>query len=568
MFLHKSKRPDGRIYLALMKKESVNGVYKNRTVKSLGYLCDLEKEYPDPINHFKMHCEAQNKKDRQNNQAVNIKIFPNQQISKKNPPMRKNLGSSVLLKIYNSLNIERTIRNATAGKKFDFDLSAVLRLLTCDRILNPSSKLNAFENKDTYFFRTDFELHDTYRALDYLCDIKHKIISAMNRSIAAQGLRGTGSVFYDVTNYYFEIDDTDDLRKFGCSKEHRKSPIVQMGLLQDKNGIPITYKLFPGNVNDCMTLLEVLPDMKKDFKVDRVIVVADKGNNCSTNIAACVGKGDGFVYSQSIRGTKSNKDLRSWVLNNSGYAVNSDGSFKIKSKQDYKEITITNIHGKKVKHKIPVKVVAFWSKKYQQRARSEREKTLLKAESLINNPSSYTANSNFGAAKYVKGFKIDADTGEVLGGKQVLKFDDERLTQDEMCDGYYCIITSETKMPDQEIIDTYKQLWRIEESFKVTKSDLQARPVYLSKPKHIEAHFLSCYISLCILRLLQLKTDYKYSARQIADDLKKMNGTNIDENWWMFNHRTDIGDNLANSVGLDLRKRNMQLIEIKKIFSK
>ena len=496
-----------------------------------------------------------------NHQAIPIEIHPLEKIDKRTVN-RKNIGSTVLLSIYSSLGLEQTIRNSMRKSKLSFDLNSVLRLLVCERILNPGSKIAAWNNKDNYFFRSEFEEQHVYRALSALEPMKNKIVSAINRSINKQGIRDMTSVYYDVTNYYFECDP-DELRRKGVSKEHRPNPIVQMGLLQDKNAIPIGYKLFPGNTNDCNTMMDVLSDMKQDYHVGRVIVVADKGLNTSDNIAACVARGDGFVYSQSIRGTKSTAELRNWVISDEGYCEQGE-DFKIKSRQDTKMITVVGVDGKEKKVPVETKTVAFWSRKYAERARHEREATIERARELTRNPGAYNAATHYGAAKYVDGAKFDPKTGEVLEGAMALTFNESKLAADEACDGYYCLITSEYNLSDEDIIDIYRGLWRIEESFKVTKSDLQARPVYCSTPEHIEAHFLTCYIALCILRLLQLKCNNKYSAAVIVDELANMCGTNIDGNVWCFDHRSDTSDDICASVGIDLSHKFLQLQDIKK----
>ena len=407
-----------------------------------------------------------------------------------------------------------------------------------------------------------------------LCGCKDKIVSAINRAIDKMGIRDTACVFYDVTNYYFEIDDPDEdegLRQKGMSKEHRKSPIVQMGLLQDSKGVPIGYRLFPGNTPDPLTMLDVLSEMKRDYGQDRVIVVGDKGNNCSANIAALAAKGDGFVYSQSIRGTKSDAELKNWVLSDDGYecATNADGhvTYKVKSKQGYKAVSVAGPNGSKRKVDVDVKYVAFWSEKYERRARKERQAAIDKAKRLVADPGAYAAATHFGAAKYVRGLAVDGRTGELLEAASALELDENRLAADEACDGYYLIVTSETGMADDAVIEAYRGLWRIEESFKVTKSDLETRPVYVSRREHIEAHFLTCYAALCILRIIQVLTGGKYSAGTIAEELGAMCGTNLDGNWWVFDHRSDATDDLCRMAGIDLTRQNMQLKDIKAAFS-
>ena len=281
MYLHKSKRKDGRVYLAFAEGYRKDGKSKMRTVESLGYLDELEKQFDDPIAHFKAVCDEANAAAGAERQNVQVTIHPLQKIDKREAA-RKNAGSAVLLAVYNALGIEIAVRNKTRGSKASYDSNAVMRLLTVERIINPGSKKSAWENKEHYFFRTAFSLEDTYRALDVLCGCKDKIASAINRAIDKMGIRDTACVFYDVTNYYFEIDDPDEdegLRQKGMSKEHRKSPIVQMGLLQDSKGVPIGYRLFPGNTPDPLTMLDVLSEIKRDYGQDRVIVVGDKSNN-------------------------------------------------------------------------------------------------------------------------------------------------------------------------------------------------------------------------------------------------------------------------------------------------
>lgn len=573
MYLHKSKRKDGRVYLAFAEGYRKDGKSKMRTVESLGYLDELEKQFDDPIAHFKAVCDEANAAARAERQNVQVTIHPLQKIDKREAA-RKNAGSAVLLAVYNALGIEIAVRNKTRGSKASYDSNAVMRLLTVERIINPGSKKSAWENKEHYFFRTAFSLEDTYRALDVLCSCKDKIVSAINRAIDKMGIRDTACVFYDVTNYYFEIDDPDEdegLRQKGMSKEHRKSPIVQMGLLQDSKGVPIGYRLFPGNTPDPLTMLDVLSEMKRDYGQDRVVVVGDKGNNCSANIAALAAKGDGFVYSQSIRGTKSDAELKNWVLSDDGYecATNADGhvTYKVKSKQGYKAVSVAGPNGSKRKVDVDVKYVAFWSEKYERRARKERQAAIDKAKRLVADPGAYAAATHFGAAKYVRGLAVDGRTGELLEAASALELDEDRLAADEACDGYYLIVTSETGMADDAVIEAYRGLWRIEESFKVTKSDLETRPVYVSRREHIEAHFLTCYAALCILRIIQVLTGGKYSAGTIAEELGAMCGTNLDGNWWVFDHRSDATDDLCRMAGIDLTRQNMQLKDIKAAFS-
>lgn len=570
MYLHKSKRKGGT-YLTIVEGYREGGKVKHRTVESLGYVDDLMEEHgPDPVAHFARVCRERTAAKEAEAQAIAIEIHPMQRIDKR-AASRKNVGAAVLLAVYGALGVETVIRNATRGSRARYDANAVMRLLVAERILDPGSKKHAWERRGRHFFRTEFSLEDTYRALDGICRCRGRVVSAINRSVDKMGVRDTACVFYDVTNYYFEVDEPGGLRQKGVSKERRKSPIVQMGLLQDSAGIPIGYRLFPGNTPDAGTMLDVVAGMKRDYGCRRIVAVGDKGNNCSANIAALVARGDGFVYSQSIRGTKSDAELRGWVLSDDGYSRTCDEkgrvTYKVKSKQGYKTVAVEGGDGKKKKVDIDVKYVAFWSEKYQRRARRERQAAIDKARMLVASPGAYTAAAHFGAARYVKGLSVDAKTGELLEAASALEFDEGRLAAEEACDGYCCIVTSETEMPDGDVIEAYRGLWKIEESFKVTKSDLETRPVYVSREEHIEAHFLTCYVALCILRVIQAATGGRYSARVIADELAAMCGTRLEGNWWRFDHRSDVTDDLCRMAGIDLTRQNMQLKDIKAAFS-
>jgi hypothetical protein len=470
------------------------------------------------------------------------------------------------------LGIEKTLRNHAADRRFDFDVNAVARLLVTDRMVSPGSKLSAFSEKDGYFFRTDFGEDDVYRSLDFISECKDALISAMNRAIGKRHERNLTDAYYDVTNYYFEIDDEDALRRNGVSKEKRRKPIVQLGLLQDSDGIPLNFDVFAGNTNDCETMLPIMRNARRDLGIRRVVMVADKGLNTSSNIAACTLDGNGFVFSQSIRGKKSPEELKRWVISEDGYQTRPDDEggpeFKIKSRSDTKVIHIEGDGGKTRDVETEVKVVAFWSAKYDHRAKGERAKVLAKAKLLADNVGAYDRATHYGAARYIKGVIVNKKTGELdTQSGCVPAIDTELIAEEERLDGYYCIVTSEYGLTDEKIVDIYRGLWRIEEAFKVTKSHLKSRPVYVRTPQHIKAHFLICYIALVIIRLIQKDTGYRHSAGAIISEIAQLNGIHLKGNWWRFYHRSDLSDELAKAVGLDLSLANMQLADIKN-FSK
>jgi transposase len=405
----------------------------------------------------------------------------------------------------------------------------------------------------------DFALHDVYRCLSKVITLKKDLIIHLNNKMKMMYGRSSNIVYYDVTNFYFEIDEQDDMRKKGVSKEHRPDPIIQMGLLTDSLGIPITFETFPGNTNDCETYKPVFKQVRKDFELGRIIIVADKGINTGDNIAHCILSSNGYVFSQTVRG--GHKELKDYVLNERGY--NSlEGGFRMKSRLYPRLIYVTDDKGKKKQVRLDEKQVIFYSPDYDKRAKAERATTVAKAQDLINDPSKYKRATSYGAAKYVKNLIFDEKTGEILTSKQKPMFDEAKLMEEEKYDGYYAIVTSELKESDDKILDIYRGLWQIEEAFRVCKGDLEARPVYLSRPERIDAHLMICFLALVIARLLARFLDNKFSVGKIAESLEKCSGNHMGQNWYVFDHADDVTDALLIKMGIDLGKKYMSLGDI------
>jgi len=564
MFLKKDKRPNGRIYLSIVEgyRDHETKKPKQRKVKSLGFLDDLEKEYDDPISHFSLLAKQMTEEAKNKELPLDFSFSPDETIDP-STVLRKNLGFSILSYFYHKLKINNFFINRQRNLNIDYSLNNIFQMLVYSRVLEPCSKKSSFENMDNYFLDFNFGINDVYRALDYFNFYKDDLLLHIHEMIRMTYGRDTSNVYYDVTNYYFEIKEPDDFRKKGVSKEHRPNPVIQMGLLMDNLGLPITYKLFEGNTNDCSTLMPVLNDLKDDYSLGRIIVVADKGMNTGENIAYNILHKNGYIYSQTVRG--ANADLKEYVLSDEGYEEFSDG-FKIKSRIITTNIWVENVSGKKVQVPIEQKQVVFYSPDYAERARYEREKAIEKAKKLINN----TKNGKMlkkGSFKYIISTPVDKNTGEIYEYTDIHSIDEEKIKEEEKFDGYYAIVTSELEMPNQEILDAYRNLWRIEETFKITKSELKTRPVYLSKKEHIKAHFLTCFVSLLLLRLIQMNTDEKYTTKTLIDEMRNITGTYVDKNYYMFDYYNEIVKDLGKTVGINFSKRFMTLGEIKKIIS-
>ena len=564
MFLKKDRRPNGRVHLSIVEgyREPVTGKVKQRNIQTLGYLDDLEKEFSDPILHFSELAKKMTLDEKNKNLPLTFTFNP-QDVIDSSSTLRKNLGFVVLSYFYHKLEIDKFLINRQRNLKIEFSLNNIFQLLVYSRVLNPCSKKRVFETKDNLFMNLDIGVNDVFRSLDHFNKYKDDLLLHIHEMVRMHYGRDTKKVYYDVTNYYFEIKEPDDFRKKGVSKEHRKSPIVQMGLLMDNNGLPITYKLFEGNTNDCETLMPVLDDLKDDYGLSKIIVVADKGMNTGENIAYNIINKNGYIYSQTIRG--GSDEFKKYVLDQDGYSIDSN-DFKIKSRVVSVKINVTNTEGKIKKVDVVQKQVVFYSPDFAKRAGHERDKAIEKAKKLMAKTKNGKLSEN-GASKYIKSQPLDKKTGELYELSEAHWLDSSKINEEQKYDGYYAIVTSELNMPNEEILDTYRSLWRIEESFKITKTELKTRPVHVSTKEHIEAHFLTCFIALLLIRLLQISTDNKYSTRVLVDEMNKITGTYLDKNYYMLDYYSDIVKEFELLTGNDFSKRFMKLGEIKNIIS-
>jgi transposase len=572
MFLKKVPKPNGRIFFAIARGyRDENKKSKTVTVQSLGFLDELEKKYEDPEKHFRKIVEDMNKELEAENAPEYLKVSENELLDP-NLTLRKNFGYAPFSKIYHELELNKFLLNKFHNTKISqYKLNNILKLLVFGRLLFPNSKKSTFENKDLLFENTKFSLKDVYRFLGYIAPLKDELQQYIYSHIQAQydkQKKNTQSIYYDVTNYYFEIDDNDDFRRKGVSKEHRPNPIVQMGLFMDSMGFPMCYRLFPGNTNDCLTLRPMVQELQKNYGVGKVIVVADKGLNTSNNIAYNLAIGNGYVLSQSIRG--ANKELKDFVLNDEGYTFNDDKSYKKKSRLYPREIILTKKDGSMKKLTVDEKQVIFWSSDYAKRAKAERQPAIDKAKELIGNIEKYNKKNCYGASKYVKKLVFDTKTGEIIKAKSKLYLDLDTIKEEEKFDGYYAIVTSEFRKSDNEIIDIYRGLWKIEETFKITKSDLSARPAFVTLQEHLEAHFLTCFISLVLSRILQYRlfeNGKNYSVRQILGTLKLCSCSHFQENWWVFDHIDNVLSDIGDTMGINFNLKKLKLSSIKKVLS-
>jgi transposase len=563
MHLRKNRiEKTGRTYLSIVHgyRDKNSKKAKSVTVKTLGYLDELEKEHADPIAHFEQVVKEMNEQEQLQKAPVTFNINISERLSQ-DSTNRKNFGYVAISKIYHELQLDTFFTNKQRYLKADYNTNNIMKLLVFSRLLDPSSKKKAFENKERFFENSDFSLDDIYRSLSHFNKHEKDAQLWIHNQITEQYNRDTKLVYYDVTNYYFEIDEPDELRRKGICKEHRPNPIIQMGLAMDTMGIPIAYKLFKGNESDKTTLIPMLKELRREYNLGRIIVVADKGLNTGDNIHFNTFRKDGYVYSQTVRG--ANAEFKSYVLNENGYEWYGK-DYKRKSRIYPREITFTD-NGVSKTETVDEKQVVFYSRDYDVRAKAERAPAVAKAMNLIENPGKFKKATSFGAVNYIKDLVFDKKTGEIITAGHKPSLDLEKIKKEEEMDGYYAIVTSEFKETDERIIEMYRGLWRIEESFRVTKSDLETRPVYLSSEDHIRAHFLTCYIALVIARILQHKVGNKFSVGKIMESLNKVSCSHEQQNYYLFDYCDEVTEAIGNAIGIDFGMKYMKLGEIKKI---
>lgn len=579
------------------------GKSKHKTIQKLGYLDELEKEYDDPIAHFK---EIAKQKNTESSTEYTIKGLNTQTIETNSKP--KNLGYAVLKKIYKELGIDEVLKDTQSKSKIEYDLSDILSFLVYMRILKPGSKKDNYENKDLLFESTDFSLDDIYRSLTILNPLKDRIQQIMWENTKDRYKRDTSNCYYDCTNYYFEVEYNDEdkyeldidgniikdengepvlkkqgLRKRGPEKNHRPDPIVEMGLLMDSSDIPLAYDLFPGNESEKKSLIPILKRTKTDFDLGRTIVVADRGLNTSDNVIHIAGtsieqskKLNGYVYGQSVRG--ADEEFKAWVLKQdykTDVLMDDNGeevTFIHKSRIYPKKMKVvrddkgkTKSGNKKVQYiTIDQKQMVYYSQKYADKQKRDRDKIIAKAKDLMKHPDRYNKATSYGVTGYINNLKFVKSTGEVADGYD-LSLKEDRIKEEEKYDGYYSIVTSEEQLSDIEIRRIYRGLSKIEETFKVTKSGLSGRPVWVSLEEHIQSHFLTCFIALVVVRLLEKRLNNKYSFQAIIDAVRNYTSSNIDHDIYLHSFRNEVIDSFEQEFNIELSKKFKTLSEIKKI---
>lgn len=427
------------------------------------------------------------------------------------------LYSHVFLdKLLDELGLEDFFRSYKGFSKIQYDVLNFVRLLVYGRILNPDSKMATLEQNDDYYtpLLKNFNKYNVYDTLDFIYENKEKIIRRMNTALVKKWHRNPEIIFYDVTNFFFEIEDPDEdildeegnviergIRKMGVSKENRKQPIVQMGLFMDDQGLPISIESFPGNTLDANTFKPAISKSIDGLEYARFIMIADRGMCNYQNVFHLLDHNNGYILAKSL--LKSTKAEQEWAYSDDGF-IQESKDFKYKSR--IMKRTVKDANGKK--RTVTENVIVYWSRNFYERDLHENARFLETLAKILKNPKGFRI-TDMQARMLRQFFKSDffnSETGEVIAASKLKALlDKEKLEKFKSHFGYYQIITSEINMPPLEAIEKYHGLTRIEDQFRVMKSDLETRPVYVRTREHIEAHLLICLIALTMLRMIQCK---------------------------------------------------------------
>jgi len=552
--------------LYVIKSTYENGVHSTKIVEKLGTVAELEKKLgvEDPIEWANKYIKELNKKEKEETREVIVKYSPAKIIAK-DEQQSFNGGYLFLQQIYHELGLHNICKEIFKKYKFTFDLNSILSRLLYGRIIFPSSKLATYQLSTKFIEQPDFELQHVYRALEVLAKETDFIQSSLYKNSLKISKRNTGVLYYDCTNYYFEIEQEDGKKQYGVSKEHRPNPIVQMGLFMDGDGIPLAFHIDKGNTNEQLTLKPLEEKILSDFNLSKFIVCTDAGL-ASTDNRKFNNKGErAFITTQSVK--KLKKHLKKWALDPSGWHLSGDAKSyditKLDDEADRKKIFYKERWIKE--DGLEQKIVVTYSIKYRDYQRKIRNLQIERAQKTVeNNPSKLKKCNQNDYKRFIT--KINYTPDGEIAKKEIYTINAEIIQKEETFDGFYAVCTN---LEDDacEIIKINNRRWEIEECFRIMKSEFKARPVYLSREDRIEAHFTTCFMSLIIYRLLEKRLDEKYTCSEIINGLKDMNFREIKSEGYIPTYtRNDFTDDLHEAFGFRTDYEIVNLKQMKNIF--
>ena len=551
----------------VIKTIYVDGKQKTKIVEKLGNETEVIQKAngQDPVVWAKKYIEELNKKEKENDVEI-IARFSNSIQIEKDTQKIFNGGYLFLQDIYYGLKLDKICKKISNEYKFEYNLNSILSRLIYTRILEPCSKLSSLESARKLIEQPNFELQHIYRALEVIAEQTDFIESEVYKNSLNLVERNTKILYYDCTNYFFETEQAEGIKQYGVSKEHRPSPIVQMGLFMDGNGFPLAFCINPGNTNEQTTLKPLEKQIIEDFELSHFVVCTDAGLASHENRAFNNLQNRSYVVTQSLKKIKGH--LRDWALAQDGWhTLGSKKNINLNSIDNSSENNTVYYKERWIKENgLEQRLIVSYSPKYAAYQRNIRNGQIVRAENLIENPSSVSRNKQNDPKRFISSTHITND-GEVAE-KRKLSLNSKAIEEEAMFDGFYAVCTT---LEDEisEIIKVNKRRWEIEESFRILKTEFKARPVYLKNDDRIKAHFTICFLSLLIYRILENKLENKYTSSRIIETLRTMDFFKISgEGYIPAYSRTEITDKLHSTFCFRTDMQIVTMREIKNILKK
>lgn len=541
------------------------------TVEKLGTEAELRKRLngDEPYEWAKNYVKELNKKEKEQTREILLPLSQSK-LLEKNEQQTFNGGYLFLQKIYHDLGINKICNKIKTKYKFTYNLDNILSRLIYSKILFPASKLGTYKLSENFLEKSDFELHHIYRSLEFIAKENDFIQSELYKNSLKLSKRNDKILYYDCTNYFFEIEQEEGIKQYGPSKEHRPNPIVEMGLFMDGDGIPLAFSISEGNKNEQLTLKPLEEKIINDFSLSKFVVCTDAGLSSIENRKFNNLENRAFITTQSIK--KLKKHLRLWALEPEGWSLeNSKDKFNINDIQSSEEMilkfkNVTFYKERWIKENgLEQKLIVTFSLKYKHYQEEIRNRQIERAVKILNsNPSSLKKHNQNDCKRFITKTGVTAN-GEIAS-KELYSLDESKIQNEAQYDGFYAVCTN---LEDEayEITKINHRRWEIEESFRIMKTEFKSRPVYLSRDDRIKSHFTTCYLALVLFRYLEKKIDYKYTSSEIISTLRNINFYKTNAEGYIPTYtRTDLTDILHEKFGFRTDYQIISEKNIKKIF--
>lgn len=540
-----------------------NGKHSNMVVEKLGTLNELAKLHDDPIAWGKQRAAELTRQEESRKQPVSITYHPANRIEK-DRAFLYNGGYLFLQSLYYEFGLDEICKKISEKYQFEYDLNAILSRLLYGRILFPSSKLSTMEASEKLLEAPEFQLHQIYRALEVIAKEEAYVQSQLYKNSLKSCKRNDSILYYDCTNFFFEIEEENGIRQYGYSKEHRPNPIVQMGLFMDGDGIPLAFSIHPGNTNEQKTLRPLEKQIIKDFGKKGFVVCTDAGLSSSVNRQFNSVQSRAFITVQSMK--KLKEEQKAWAMSSDGWRMTGEEkNYSLEEIEGDRERYYESVFYKETwfgDEVMEQRYIVTYSLKYKDYLSHLREKHIQRAEKSIQT-GAIEKKRNTDPRRFVGQFYYTND-GQIAENKE-FSIDTKKIAEEAAYDGFYCTATN-LEDPVEKILKINQRRWEIEESFRIMKSEFKARPVFLSKDERIQAHFITCFLALFLFRLLEKKLNSNFTAGNIISCLRDINFYEIPrEGYIPIYKRTDLTDALHDAFGFSTDNEFIPLSELRKI---